>query len=165
MRPCLPGEIFMPMRVSVVHHNAVATDVDPIFVRIACDHDVAGADIAPAVALVPKRHRKLEEIDIVAGKNIFQHRSARDGHRRNRRRLRQTLAPRLNESFARDVQRQIGRERRAFQTLEEADENAISRRVVFDPVEEQRRAVFFVLRREHRQRADLQIPIRALDDL
>ena len=53
-----------------MHHDAVAADVDPTFFGIPCDHHVARADVAPAVALVPKGHGKFEEIDIVALKTF-----------------------------------------------------------------------------------------------
>src|SRR5258706_15852263 len=61
--------------IAVVHHDPVTADVDPTFVGIAGDYHVTGANVTPAVALVPARHGKFEKIDVVAGKNIFHHRS------------------------------------------------------------------------------------------
>ena len=62
--------------VAVVHHDAIATHVDPAVVGIAGDDHVAGADISTTVPFVPKGNRKLEEIDIVALIDVFENRPA-----------------------------------------------------------------------------------------
>src|SRR6266576_3265192 len=111
-----PVEIFLPVHaamfsrrdvhahgVSIMHHYPVATDVHPVLIRIARDHDVTRANVTPAVALVPKRHRELEKIDVSAAANIFHHRTALDRCRRNICRPCQPLAPGLNETFPGNV--------------------------------------------------------------
>ncbi len=63
-------EIFLPVdiavmarrnikrqRIAIVHHHAIAAEIDPAFVRIAADGDIERAQVAPAVALVPMRRR------------------------------------------------------------------------------------------------------------
>ena len=47
-------------RVPIMHHDPVTSDVDPILVGVARDHEVTRADITPTVALVPKGHWKFE---------------------------------------------------------------------------------------------------------
>ena len=39
---------------------------------------IGGDDIAPAIAVVPFRHRKLEEIHVVDAEDVFQDRAALD---------------------------------------------------------------------------------------
>jgi hypothetical protein len=56
----------------------------------------------------------------------------------------------LDETVTANVERQIGRQRRAFEAFEKAHQDTVAGRVVFDFIEEQSRAVFFVLGGQHR---------------
>jgi len=62
--------------VAVVHHNAIATHVDPAVVGIAGDDHMAGADISATVPFVPNGNWKLEEINVVAFIDVFENRPA-----------------------------------------------------------------------------------------
>src|SRR5919108_5015166 len=44
-------------RVLVMHHDTVATEIDPTFVGIAADNDIERADVTAAITLVPERRR------------------------------------------------------------------------------------------------------------
>ncbi len=114
-------EIFLPLdasmlsrgnihahSVSTMHHYTIAADIDPTFVRISRDDDIAGADVSAAVSFVPEWDRKLEKIDIISLIDIFHYRTRGYPYRRDRRLLRQPFAASLNESFPRDVEGKIG---------------------------------------------------------
>ena len=62
--------------IAIVHHDAVATEIDPTLVDVAGDHQMRGAEVAPAVFLMPARHGQGKQIDIFAFENILHHRSA-----------------------------------------------------------------------------------------
>jgi hypothetical protein len=70
--------------VTPLNHRPVHAYVDPILLRVASDHHVRGADIAPAVADVPARSRKALDVNVVAlldalhDRTIFHH-SGRNG--------------------------------------------------------------------------------------
>src|SRR5512144_3226217 len=57
--------------IAPVDHDSIGTDVYPAFVGIARDHKVIRADIPAAVQLVPARHGKSEQIDIVIFEDIL----------------------------------------------------------------------------------------------
>ena len=84
----------------VVRLHPVGAVVDPAGVRIAHDHHVAGADVIAAVVLVPARHRNLEQVDVVAGLDVVQERTARDLDRRDGPRLLHVAAPMLTSSIS-----------------------------------------------------------------
>src|SRR6185503_10586003 len=48
--------------IRAVHHRAVGAAVDPALLRVAHDHEVVGADIAPAVVLVEQGRRELQNV-------------------------------------------------------------------------------------------------------
>ncbi len=77
----------------VVRLHAIGAVIDPAGVGIAHDHHVAGADVIAAVVLVPARHRDLEQVDVVAGLDVFQERAARHLDRRDGLGLLHVLAP------------------------------------------------------------------------
>src|SRR5207249_10173988 len=47
--PVLAGRDPQPDPVRAVHHRAVGAAVHPVLLRVAHDHQVVGADVAPAV--------------------------------------------------------------------------------------------------------------------
>ena len=47
-----------PHGIAVVDHDAIGADIDPFGVGVAHDDEIARADVAAAVELVQKRHRK-----------------------------------------------------------------------------------------------------------
>ena len=69
--PCLCSMIQSVTRSLVNDAGAVGADVDPAAVRIFDNHHVAGADIAPAVVLVPFGRGKNSKIDAIAFENIL----------------------------------------------------------------------------------------------
>src|SRR5256885_16292785 len=67
----------------VVHHHAVGAAVDPVFLGIAHDDDVVGADVAAAVQLVQEGDRELEHVDFAVAHDVFEHGSALHDARRD----------------------------------------------------------------------------------
>ena len=79
----MSGRDQKPDRIAVVQLRAIGAGVEPVLLRIAGDAVSAGADIAAAVLFVPDRRRKFGEIDVVADKHVFQHRTVFDDLVRN----------------------------------------------------------------------------------
>ncbi len=44
--------------VAVMHHDAIAAEIDPAFVEIAADRNIERPQVAPAVTLMPVRRRQ-----------------------------------------------------------------------------------------------------------
>ena len=68
-QPVLAGRAVEPDAARPVQHLPVAADIDAAGVGIARERDVAGADIAAAVARPELRHRKLREVDLVVAQH------------------------------------------------------------------------------------------------
>ena len=80
-----------------MHHDTVSADVYPAFFGIASDHQIIRADVAPAVELVPARHRKFENVDFFALLNVLEERAGGNGFSGQRSDLFHLPAPRLNK--------------------------------------------------------------------
>src|SRR5262249_11409758 len=63
--------------VLVLQHDAVAANVFHTGFRIPRDDEMWSSEITAAVAFMPTRHGKFEEIDLIASFNIFHHGSGR----------------------------------------------------------------------------------------
>ncbi len=149
--------------VFVVHHDAVAADVDPALVDVAGDDEMGGAHVAAAVFFMPMGHRQRQQIDVLAFVNIFHHRAAVDDPRRNIGRVVQTLAPGLNEVIAVVIEGQMRRQTLALERLMvHADEHPMAGRIILDLVEQDRR-IGRVARVNFRHRAHLIFPVAAFD--
>ena len=71
--------------VLVVDLHAIDADVDPTaFFRFAGNDAVGGADVAPAVELMPVRRREDRHVYVSAGFDVFENRTASDYPRRHR---------------------------------------------------------------------------------
>src|SRR5262249_52963735 len=68
----LAGRDVEAERVFVVNHDAVSSEVDPAFIRVACDVNRARADVTPAVELVPLRRREFPNVDLFTFEDVFQ---------------------------------------------------------------------------------------------
>src|SRR3989441_8237661 len=64
--PVLAGRDPQPDPVRAVHHRAVGAAIHPVLLRIAHDHQVVGADVAPAVVLVQERRGEFQDVYITA---------------------------------------------------------------------------------------------------
>src|SRR5919112_5870407 len=64
--------------VSILKHDAIAADVFDASLGIASNHEMRRSQIAPAVALVPSRHRKFEQINLVTAFNILHYSASGD---------------------------------------------------------------------------------------
>ena len=53
------GDVFR-----IEHLHAIGADIHPVGVEVARDHRASGADVAPAVHLVPQRRREPEQVDL-----------------------------------------------------------------------------------------------------
>ena len=62
--------------VLVLHHHPVGGGVDPVLLRVAGDHHVVGADVAPAVSFVDEGDRELVEVDLVVPVDVVEDRPA-----------------------------------------------------------------------------------------
>jgi hypothetical protein len=70
--------------VLVLQHDAVAANVFHAGLRIARDHEMGSSQITAAVAFMPTRHWKLEQIDLIASFDIFHYGSGRNDCRFDR---------------------------------------------------------------------------------
>src|SRR5207249_6023943 len=70
--PVLAGRDPQPDPVRAVHHRAVGAAVHPVLLRIAHDHQVVGADVAPAVVLVQERRGEFQDVYITVFQYVFQ---------------------------------------------------------------------------------------------
>ena len=61
-----------------VNLGAIGARVQPAFFGVAGDAVGAGADITTAIIFVPDRGGKLGDVNIVAGKNVFENRAIID---------------------------------------------------------------------------------------
>jgi len=53
-----------------MNHDAIASQIDPPFVRIAADGNVERAEYTATIALVPMRRWQREEINVLAFEDI-----------------------------------------------------------------------------------------------
>jgi hypothetical protein len=61
--------------IAPLDHRAIAAHVDPTLLRVAHDHHVLRADVAPAVARMPARRRETLDIHVVALLHVGKNRS------------------------------------------------------------------------------------------
>ena len=152
--------------IATCQHATIDADVHHIGRRILGDHASIGENVAAAVEPVPMRHRKVVQVDVFAGDDVFLHRSGFDDPRRNA--AIETGAADLHE-FARV---RVGREPQhhgnapiARQAVGEDPAAAAVRFVIIlDVVEQQRRAGARALR-QSRDGAKLDIPVNLGVDL
>ena len=123
----------------VVRLHAVGAVVDPAGVGIAHDHHVAGADVVAAVVLVPARHRDLEQVDIVAGLDVLQERTARHRYRRDGLRFLHVFAPMPHQLDLGAVGRVAHRHVDAADRGEQIRQNPMTLRISRDVVEQHQR--------------------------
>ena len=121
--------------VAIVDHDAIDPHIDPAFVRILRDHDMRCSYISAAVLIVPLGDWKLEQVDLLAGKNVLQNRSTIDILRRDQLRVVQTLLPHRNEFVAPHLDGKIGRQRCSLERLDHSNQHAIAGRIIFDVIE------------------------------
>ena len=76
--------------------HAIAAVVDPTGIRILHRDEAAGADIRPAVLLVPHRCRDFLDVDVVPREHVVEERPAVDGLDRLRWRRLEIVAPPLD---------------------------------------------------------------------
>ena len=150
--------------IVVVHTNAISADVGPFLFGILHDHHAARADVPAAVMLVPARRGKFEQIDFVAAVDVLRYRHHCDTstglsgfwlpsfsfHARMISRPRQLRIQAESQRRRRRRTNRIGHDAKSFW-------------ITFDVVEQHdlwvRRP-----RRHFGDRAEFQIPIRAVDD-
>ena len=80
----LAGRHPQAQRLLVMDHHPVGADIDPIGIRVLHDHQIAGADEAPAVELMEERHRELVDIHVLVAIDVLQHGAGLDGAGRDR---------------------------------------------------------------------------------
>src|SRR2546422_861338 len=83
LAPVLAGRDPQPDLVRAVHHRAVGAAVHPVLLRVAHDHQVVGADVAPAVVLVQERRGEFQDVYTTAFQYVFQDRPVVYYARRN----------------------------------------------------------------------------------
>ena len=128
--------------VRPVHHDAIGADVYPAFFRIASNDQIVRADVAPAVELVPARHRKFENVDVFAPMNFSKSGAGGHGFRGERRNFLHLAAPSLNEleiaqaAVHAEGQRQTSRRRNQIRC------NPVALRIIFYAVKKNCRTGF-----------------------
>src|SRR5262245_2176154 len=65
----------------VVNHHPVGAKINPVAVTLAHDRHRTGADIAPAVIVVPQRSGKLEQVYSLSFIDVLKDRAILDRHR------------------------------------------------------------------------------------
>ncbi len=146
----------------VVHLRAIGPGVEPVLLGIARDAVGAGADIAPAVLLVPDGRREFLDIDILAQHHVLEHRPV--GHdlvRHEARRLQIGLAIGLAQLPFVQV---VGKAHRhvAARAGEDVEEHAETLGAARDVVEHDARAVLGAQDRLGGE-PDILLPRRARD--
>jgi hypothetical protein len=163
----LAGRHPQPGRLLVVHHDAIGGGVDPARVRIAHDDHVVGADIAPAVELVDERRRELQQVHVVVAIDIRQDRAVCDLDRRDQLEFLLHMGAHAMDQV--HLVRRLGQAQHHGEPsvrIGRARQHAEARGVAGDIVEQQRRRATRIARRHGlRHRADLQVPVGALDAL
>src|SRR5580704_8379298 len=64
--------------VAVMHHHSIGSEIYPAFVGIDGDVHGAGADVAPAIELMPFGAWKLEHVDVFFFDDVLHHRAVFD---------------------------------------------------------------------------------------
>ena len=122
----------------VLHHAAVGAEVDPALVRVLGHHQAARADVASAVQLVDERHRKLEQVDVVALEDVLHHRPGVHHAVRDRVVLRDLRAGRPHQVQVRVVEGQAQRQRHALERGVLGEQHPEALGVILDLVVEHR---------------------------
>jgi hypothetical protein len=170
-------EIFLPVDIAVmprrnikrqgvmiVHHDAITTKIDPAFIRIAADGNVEGADVAAAIAFVPKRRGQRQDIDVLSLEDVLHHRPRADHSRRNQPGIVQTFFPRVDKLIPTIIERQMISEALALESwVVNAGQDPPARRIVYDLVE-QHCGRWLGVRGNFGHSADFLIPMGAFYD-
>ena len=76
--PLLPRRNEKSQRVAIVHHHAISSQVDPALVGIPRDVHRAGADVAPAIELMPLRTGEFEHVNVFTLDHVLHDRAIVD---------------------------------------------------------------------------------------
>ena len=145
--------------IRAMHHNSVSADVHPIFFRVARDYQIVGADVAPAVELVPARHGKLEHVDVFALLDVFEERSGSNRFSANRCNFLHLLAPSLDKIHIAQTRFHAERQRQTSDRRNQIRRDPIALGIILDPVENDRRSRPRALVDDFRKRRQLEIPV------
>src|ERR1044071_453913 len=147
-------------RISILHLQAVSTHIDAPVFGIAQDDAVARADVSTSIQFVPAWYWKLEEIDFLPPKLVFQNRAARDTNRRHWSIFLEALFP-ANHDFVGILGADSQCKKRSLVRGAEITDDSILPRVFGDIFEQKRRPLAF--ERQLRQNAQLQVPVSTRD--
>jgi hypothetical protein len=147
--------------IGPLHHRAIRAAVDPVLFGVAHDHEIVGADVAPAVVLVQFGRRKFENVDL-GFDYILQNRPASHDPWRNRL-VRLHPIPVGPD----DVQRVGGHrksehDRHALCRVRRARKRAVAFRVAGNVLEQDRGRRRLAVD-DLRERAHLEVPVGAAD--
>ena len=149
--------------VPVLHHDAVGRAVDPVLLGVAHDHEIVGADIAAAVALVQERHREFQHVDLAVAVDVLEHRSLR--HRLGRDRPVGLHAVAIGAHHVERIvrHRQAERDGEPLRRIGRAGEQPHALGIARDLLEQDRRRLRPGVVHDLGQRAHFQLPAGALD--
>ena len=142
--------------------NPVGAGVNEAAIGVGIDQTIAGADVAPAVAVVETGRGEFQQIDLVALHDVFHQRRTLDLRGWNsiaRLHLARQQAHHFKLGFPR---RNAEGQRGTFVVGESQADQAKSNWIVLDFIEQQH-GPLIELRRRLDQRADLVVPIGAFD--
>ena len=137
--------------------------VDPTRFGIRRDHRVGGAKVSAAVFTVQFWRREPRDIGIFADEKIFLDRALIFEHRRQRRAVAQNIFHRAHQLDALEIGGKPQSQGGPRLGLIHVGDQAVTARIALDIVKEQRRGIG-LRGGDLGDRADFQIPIRALDD-
>ena len=112
---------------------------------------------------MPLRHGKFEQIDVGALLNIFEQRRAFDFARLDGLNLFYLLAPPLDEVEGAELWIDAQGQRQPLQRRQQINRYSMTGRILFDLVEDNRRAGLRTLVDQFRQRRQLQFPMGVVD--
>src|SRR5262245_6050675 len=149
-------------RVLAPDHAAIDADVLHAGVRVLGDDAGISVDVAPALQVVPFRHREFEQVDRIALDDVLLDRPGRDPHRRDA--LAVLFHHVLDDLAVAGALREAQRQRQPLARADAAAEHAPAARILVaaDVLEQQRRAL--ALQHLARDRADLAVPAHRRGD-
>src|SRR5262245_6987825 len=159
----LAGRDVEAERIFIVNHHSVGSEIDPALIGVARDVNRARADVTPAVKLVPLRRRKLPHVDVFAFGDILCHGAGLDDFRLDVFDVIDAAFERVNEIEPAVADLHMQRRGDAVDRVHAVRENTIALRVALDVVEEQRLALLAAMVAQLGNRADLDIPVGAVD--
>src|SRR3989442_1661767 len=148
-------------KVLSLEHDAVISQIDPAFVRVARDGRPGGSQIAAAIELVPERRGKDREVDVAVDHDVFEDRAAAHFDGRYPRERADLSAPGLDQSSFICIRRELERQCQAARRVVHPGEEPKVWRMIRNLLEAEGGRLGLFEADDLRQGADLKVPVRA----